>query len=74
MVTSFVLISTVKDSEGVIKQLKKEERVKEIYSVYGVYDIVAKIRAKTVNEIRNIVPRHIRRLENVQSVLTMIIE
>ena len=73
MVTSYVLISTVKDSEDVITSLKEDDRVKEVYNVYGVYDIIAKIRAKTVDEAKILVPRQIRRLKNVQSVLPMII-
>jgi len=73
MVTSYVLISTVNDSEDVITSLKEDDRVKEVYNVYGVYDIIAKIRAKTVDEAKILVPRQIRRLKNVQSVLPMII-
>ena len=71
---AFVLINTEIGSENeVLKTLKKVNGVKEAYSVYGVYDIVAKIQAETMDKLKEMVTWHIRRLDKVRSTLTMIV-
>ncbi|HDO42163.1 MAG TPA: Lrp/AsnC family transcriptional regulator, partial [Candidatus Bathyarchaeota archaeon] len=56
-----------------LNELKKIEGVKEAYSVYGVYDIVAKVRADSMDKLKDIVTWRIRRLNKVRSTLTMIV-
>ncbi len=41
--------------------------------VYGVYDIVAKIEADTMEKVKETITWKIRRLEKVRSTLTMIV-
>jgi DNA-binding Lrp family transcriptional regulator len=72
--TAFVLINTEIGSENeVLKALRKIDGVKEAYSVYGVYDIIAKIEAETMDKLKEMVTWHIRRLDKVRSTLTMIV-
>ncbi|MEM3550047.1 MAG: Lrp/AsnC ligand binding domain-containing protein [Candidatus Bathyarchaeia archaeon] len=74
MPKAFVLINTEIGSEAdVLKDLKKIEGIEEAYSVYGVYDIIAKIGAETMDKLKEIVTWRIRRLDRVRSTLTMII-
>jgi DNA-binding Lrp family transcriptional regulator len=74
MPTAFVLINTEIGSEpDVLKELKKIESVKEASAVYGVFDIVARVRAETMDKLKEIVTWHVRRLDKVRSTLTMII-
>jgi len=74
MPTAFVLINTEVGSESdVLKDLKKVEGVEETSAVYGVYDIVAKVRAETMDKLKEIVTWQVRRLDKVRSTLTMII-
>jgi DNA-binding Lrp family transcriptional regulator len=74
MPKAFVLINTEIGSEAdVLKDLKKIEGIEEAYSVYGVYDIIAKIGAETMDKLKEIVTWRIRRLDKVRSTLTMII-
>ena len=47
--------------------------MKEVYVVYGVYDIVAKIEADTMEKVKETITWKIRRLEKVRSTLTMIV-
>jgi len=71
---AFVLVNTEIGSENeVLKALKKVDGVTEAYSVYGVYDIVAKIQAETMDKLKEMVTWHIRRLDKVRSTLTMIV-
>ncbi|MEM2342304.1 MAG: Lrp/AsnC ligand binding domain-containing protein [Candidatus Bathyarchaeia archaeon] len=74
MPIAFVLINAEIGSEGeVLNELRKVEGVEEAYSVYGVYDIVAKVRAETMEKLKDIVTWRIRRLNKVRSTLTMIV-
>jgi len=71
---AFVLINAEIGSEDeVLKQLKGLQNVKESYVVYGVYDIVAKVTAETMDKLKEIVTWKIRRLDKVRSTLTMIV-
>lgn len=71
---SFVLINAeIGSEEEVLKELKKVEGVVEAFVVYGVYDVVAKIRADTMDKLKDIVTWHVRRLNKVRSTLTMIV-
>jgi DNA-binding Lrp family transcriptional regulator len=74
MPIAFVLINTEIGSESeVLEALKKIDAVEEAYMVYGVYDVVAKVKDDTMDKLKEIVTRHIRRLDKVRSTLTMIV-
>jgi DNA-binding Lrp family transcriptional regulator len=74
MASAFVLINTEIGSESeVLDQLKKIDSVEESYMVYGVYDVVAKVSADTMEKLKEIVTWKVRRLDKVRATLTMII-
>jgi len=71
---AFVLINAeIGSEEEVLKELNKVEGVVEAFVVYGVYDVVAKIRADTMDKLKDVVTWHVRRLNKVRSTLTMIV-
>ena len=71
---AFVLINAEIGSEDeVLQELRKLSNVKESYVVYGVYDIVAKVEAESMDKLKEIVTWKIRRLDRVRSTLTMIV-
>ena len=74
MATAFVLVNTEIGFESeVLNQLKKIDAVEESYMVYGVYDVVAKVSADTMEKLKEIVTWNVRRLDKVRSTLTMIV-
>ena len=74
MPSAFVLINAEIGSEDeVLKALKTVPNVKEAYVVYGVYDIVARVTAETMEKLKDIVTWKVRRLDKVRSTLTMIV-
>jgi len=74
MSTAFVLINTEIGSEAdVLKDLKKVEGVDQAFAVYGVYDIIARVKADTMDRLKEIVTWRVRRLDKVRSTLTMIV-
>jgi len=71
---AFVLINAeIGSEEEVLKELNKVEGVVEAFVVYGVYDVVAKIRSDTMDKLKDVVTWHVRRLNKVRSTLTMIV-
>ncbi|MFX0067365.1 MAG: Lrp/AsnC ligand binding domain-containing protein [Candidatus Hermodarchaeota archaeon] len=74
MPIAFVLLNTEPNHmESVLEELKKIDGVQEAYMVYGVYDIAAKVKADTMDKLKNVITWHVRRLEKVRSTLTMIV-
>jgi len=73
MPASYVLINTeIGYEDAIVNQLRENPNIVESYVVYGVYDIIAKVEAETMEEIKDIITSKIRRLEKVRSTLTMI--
>ena len=76
---AFVLINSDlgKDVEiiGKIKEIMQSEKdiSYEIQGVYGVYDIVVKVSSDDSPKLRSIVTNQLRKIENVQSTLTMMV-
>jgi DNA-binding Lrp family transcriptional regulator len=74
MAKAFVLINAEIGAEDeVLKELKEMTEVKEAHVVYGVYDIITRIEADTMDELKDIVTSKIRGLDRVRSTLTMIV-
>ena len=73
MPRAFVLINVESGSEDdVLKELKKTEGVEEAYFSYGVYDLITRIKADTMENLKDMVTRKIRTLTKVRSTLTLI--
>jgi len=71
---AFIFINTeVGSEEEILKQLRRMDNVKEAHAVYGVYDIVAKVEAMTMDKLREVLASKVRRLDKVRSTLTMIV-
>ena len=74
MPRAFVLINVESGSEDeVLRELKKIEGVEEAYFSYGVYDLITKIKADTMESLKDMVTRRIRALNKVRSTLTLIL-
>jgi len=59
--------------QEVLKELQNIQNVKEAHLVYGVYDLVARIEAETMDKLKEIVTWKVRRLDKVRSTLTTIV-
>ena len=79
MSTAYVLINSDlgKDIDIIakIKEILQAEKdiSFEIQGVYGVYDIIVKISSDESATVRKMVTNQIRKIENVQSTLTMVV-
>ena len=79
MSIAFVLTNTELSSDmeiiGKIKDILANEKdiEYEILGVYGIYDIVLKISSNNEKKLRAIITNKIRKIDNVQSTLTMMV-
>ncbi len=58
---------------NVINELKKTPNVTEVYAVYGVYDIIVKVEAESMEKLREAIATRLRKISGIKSTLTMII-
>jgi DNA-binding Lrp family transcriptional regulator len=71
MPIAFLLINVGKGLESeILGALKKIDAVEEAYMIYGVHDVVAKVKANTMGKLKEIVAS-LRRLDKVGSTITM---
>jgi DNA-binding Lrp family transcriptional regulator len=77
--TAFILLnSDLGSDQEIIVKLKEilavEKGIKfDVQGVYGIYDIVVKIEADNPDHLRSIITNKIRKIEKVQSTLTMMV-
>jgi DNA-binding Lrp family transcriptional regulator len=74
MPLSYVLMNVELGSEEkVLEEVRKVPNVKECHRVYGVYDMIAKVEAESMDKLKEIVTWKIRRLDGVRSTLTTVV-
>lgn len=74
MSIAFVLINVQAGAEQeVLDRLKRVEGVKEAYAIYGIYDILVKLDAETLEKVKEAVDQNIRKIGKVRSSLTMFV-
>jgi len=73
MAMAFVLlISVLGFEDDILKVLKAIPGVREAFKVYGVYDIILKVEADTMDKIKEMIIK-IRTMEKVRSTISMIV-
>jgi DNA-binding Lrp family transcriptional regulator len=75
MPSSYVLINVESGAEDfVLNQLKNCSDVKEAYVTFGIYDLVAKVTASTMDDLKRVVSNKIRTVNKITSTLTLLME
>lgn len=73
MPVSYVLINIEPGSEEeVLKEVRKVPNVKDCHRIYGLYDMIAKVEADSMDGLKEIITWKIRRLPGVRSTVTTI--
>ncbi len=73
MPTAYILLNTEIGAETqVLNALKKIEGVEEAHSLWGVYDIIANVRADSMEKLRYIITKRVGKIARINSKLTMI--
>jgi DNA-binding Lrp family transcriptional regulator len=73
MPRAFVLMNVEPGTEQeVVNELKKVKGVEEAYFSYGVYDVITRIKADSMEKLKNMVTHKLRAVGKVRSTLTLI--
>ena len=59
--------------EQVLKEAKTIGSIEEAYVSYGVYDLVMKVKADSMEQLKELVTHRLRAISNVRSTLTLIL-
>lgn len=74
MISALVLVNTALGVEDkVLENLKGVEGVEEAHSLYGVYDIIIKVKAISIDKLKDIIKLGIRKTAGVTSSLTLLL-
>ncbi len=73
MPSAFVLVSTSSAENDVLKTLKSDESVEEVFAVQSVYDIVVKVKAETFDKLKEVIARIKKSVPKPHCVLTMLV-
>ena len=73
MALSYVFMNVELGSEDrVLDEIRRLPYVKECHRLYGVYDMIAKVEADSMDELKQAITWKIRRLPGVRSTITTI--
>jgi DNA-binding Lrp family transcriptional regulator len=62
----------VGSEEKVLEEVRKVPNVKECHRVYGIYDVIAKVEADSMDGLKEIITWKIRRVNGVRSTFTTV--
>lgn len=58
--------------EKIIKELKQFPEIVEVYQVISAYDLIAIVRADTIDKLKESISLRIRRIDKIKSTITLI--
>jgi DNA-binding Lrp family transcriptional regulator len=74
LISAVVLVNTdLGAQDKVAKNVKLIEGVEEAHTLYGVYDLLIKIKAVSLDRLKEIIKLRIRQITGVTSSLTLMI-
>lgn len=70
---AYVLLNAELGQEAsIIDALQGVKEIKNIYSLYGIYDLIIEMEADSMDRVKEVVFNNVRRLEHVKSTITLI--
>lgn len=74
MPAAIVLInSDIGKEMDILTELCRMEEVEKAFLVYGVYDLVAKVRADTMDKLEDAITLKVRKVKGIRSTLTLVV-
>ncbi len=74
MISAVVLLNTDIDAQDeVVDNLRLIDGVEEAHALYGVYDLLVKVKAKDIEELKDVTKSRIKKVAGVTSSLTLMI-
>ena len=73
MEKAYVLLNVEIDSKKeVLNALDEIPEVKDAYQLYGVYDLIIRVEAGTMQELKDVIAERIRVIRKIRSTLALI--
>jgi len=70
---AFVLVNTELGKESKVTEvLTKIDEIKNIYGIFGLYDLIIEIEADTMDRIKEVTFNNVRQLIDVKSTITLL--
>ncbi len=74
MVSAVVLVSTnIGEAKQVLQNIKQMEGVEEAHALWGIYDLIVKIKANSIDRLKDLIKLGLRQFAGVSNVLTLMI-
>lgn len=74
MIQAYVLLNVEPGAESkVLKRLKGISILDEAFVSYGVYDLIVRVKAETMDELKDAISHKIRTTDQVRSTITLIL-
>ena len=74
MPTAYILLNTEIGAETEVRSALKEiDGVEEVHNLWGVYDLIANVKAESIEELKGIIATEIEKISKINSKLTMVI-
>jgi DNA-binding Lrp family transcriptional regulator len=74
MTQAYILLTVEGGTEdNVLSKIKNISGVEQAYVSYGVYDLIIKVNADTMQELKDVVTHKIRQIKQVNSTLTLLL-
>ncbi len=75
MISAVVLVNTdINQEKTVLENIKSLEGVEEAHALWGVYDLLVKVKAHSTEKLKELTQLQFKRLTGVSSTLTLIVE
>ena len=72
MIIAFVLINAnIGEEAELVRELEMFELVKEVYTVYGVHDLIVRLEAESTDQLKELMVGKIKRLSKVRATSTL---
>lgn len=74
MVFAVVLVNAdVGEENIVLESIKKVSGVEEAHALWGIYDILVKVKANSIDKLKEVIKLGLRQVTGVSGVLTLMI-
>ena len=74
MRSAYVLVTVAMGMiPSVLEEMPKITGVVESYALVGVYDVICKIEAETLKDLKNLISKEIRSIQGINATMTLIV-
>lgn len=74
MVSAIVLVNTnTAEQDKVLEKIKQLKGVEEAHILWGVYDLLVRIKANSIDKLKEIIKYSLNQLAGVSTILTLMI-